>query len=160
MSCSCLSLITLRCRTALRWRRLGLQKNLKQFLENDQLRLTTLIAAFQQTLCWGCCTWILKSEAVFASCLFVVEQLGCWRRLGSSNLKRSLLHVSSLSNSLAAGGDLEIFKSEAAFASCLFAVEQLGCWRRLGSSNLKQLLLHVSSLPNSLAAGGDLDLQI
>jgi hypothetical protein len=83
-------------------------------------------------------TWILKSEAVFASCLFVVEQIGCWRRLGSSNLKRSLLHVSSLSNSLAAGGDLEIFKSEAAFASCLFAVEQLGCWRRLGSSNLKQ----------------------
>jgi len=49
-----------------------------------------------------------------ASCLFVVEQLGCWRRIGSSNLKQSLLYVSSLLNSLAAGDDLS-FKSETVF---------------------------------------------
>ena len=57
--------------------------------ESDQLRLTPLIAASYQTTCWGCSTWILTSEAVFASCLFVVEQLA-----GDLQIRSSLCFLS------------------------------------------------------------------
>ena len=65
-------------------------------------------------------TWLLATTCP----LFVVEQLGCWRRLV----------LSSLSNSLAAGDDLSSLRCRTAWllvTTCpLFAVEQLGCWRR------------------------------
>jgi hypothetical protein len=63
-----------------------------------------------------------------------LEQLGCWWRLGSSNL-----------NSL-----------------CFISLRCRTAWLLLvlRSSNLKQSLLHVFSWSNSLPVGGDLDLQI
>ena len=105
--------------------------------ESDQLRLTPLIAASYQTTCWGCSTWILTSEAVFASCLFVVEQLGCW---GSSNLKQSLLPVFFVVELL---GCCLSFKSEAVFRKRISQLD--GVDRNCSALVLSVLLVRTSS---------------